>query len=163
MAPPHLVNPSNTRTYTYLAKDSARLRHVSNCFPRISIKRSDQYRYATIGPLGCYLPVDELGLPVTPRIKHAPLGCLCEGYQEVFIMELLWKWIHVHSALFQIESQAVRRFTEDLVKVWNLTPMSMDEVAEKLGHWENRFEEAMKDILADGLLMLPRETPLTIT
>ena len=78
-------------------------------------------------------------------------------------MELLWKWIHVHSALFQIESQAVRRFTEDLVKVWNLTPMSMDEVAEKLGHWENRFEEAMKDILADGLLMLPRETPLTIT
>ncbi|KAK8029868.1 hypothetical protein PG993_011159 [Apiospora rasikravindrae] len=118
MAPPHLTDPTRTR-------------RVSNYHGYISTKRI--HSYVQLG-LGCFVALDEVGLPASPHIEHG-YGCVCLGFRDAHILNLLWKWLKVDSQILQVEPDSANEVATRLLSKWHLDFMSVEEVFEMLGHW----------------------------
>ncbi|KAK7959645.1 uncharacterized protein PG986_004499 [Apiospora aurea] len=135
MAPPHLAGPyADNRSYYYAARDPTRTRRVSNHHPFISTKRI--HSYIQLG-LGCFVALDEVGLPAGPHIEHG-YGCVCAGFRDAHLLNLLWKWVKVDARILQVEPDAANEVAARLLNEWHLGFMPAEEVFEVLGHWKWR-------------------------
>ncbi|KAK7995261.1 hypothetical protein PG990_014034 [Apiospora arundinis] len=143
MGPPHLFPRPPEPEPRFLERDTAKRRRVSHYYPRISTKRIKSHQLAVVGPFGCYIRLDEAGLPKEGKIQHARTGCLCEGHRDAIIMNLLCKWVYISSVTFQIEPEAAKMVAELLTEKFQIIPMPLGEVQKRLSHWRAAIKQVM--------------------
>ncbi|KAK8078986.1 Cys/Met metabolism- pyridoxal phosphate-dependent enzyme [Apiospora phragmitis] len=83
------------------------------------------------------------------RIEHGG-GCVCDGFRDALIMNLLWKWIKVDAVILQVELEAAQELVAGLMKRWHLSFMTVEEVVKVLKQWDRAaMQSQMAEMEAD--------------
>ncbi|KAI0387358.1 hypothetical protein F5Y04DRAFT_240009 [Hypomontagnella monticulosa] len=89
-------------------------------------------------PWGCFIDLDTIGLPVTSRIHHNEIGCLCSGRQDEILLKHLDNWrTDVAIELLQVNPKCATTVILRLIDKWELgTTGWADSLQDSVNTWQ---------------------------